>query len=460
MTASPGNVSGWVMDDFKAFYCAGAAVRSHESPYATGSIGKCEAAPAAYPLFVARAGFVLPAPLPGYAMLPFAILTAVSFDAASILWLIVLSASSVAAFWLMSRLELGDVWKITLAFAFPLVAISFTVGEIVPIALLGIVLAARAARCEPERRSQILLAIGIALSFVEPQVGIAVAVACALLGPRFTATSAVVVCVLGAVSFAAIGLAANIAYVREVVPAHILSELPAYFQYSLSWVLNQWGVPAQSAILAGRLQWIAMLGLTAWFARSALARTNHDLAVLAAAAFAVTGGPFLHLDHTALALPAALWLVTRSPSRPLLHVAALVALALPLLHLLLLVRWISPPLLILSAAIIAGWLGVEYGGFRFGAYLAVGAILFFSIIDISGVVTWTASIGPIAPADLRSQGPWAHFIAAHYALRALPIWLAKLPTWFGIVATAASLVAAAWGYGKRKQLSGAVNYAT
>lgn len=448
------------MDDFKAFYCAGSAVRSHESPYATAPIGKCEAAPAAYPLFVARTGFILPAPLPGYAILPFAVLTTVSFDMATILWLVVLSASSITAFWFMSRLELGDVWKIMLAFAFPLVAISFMVGEIVPIALLGIVLAARAARGEPTPGSLVLLAAGIALSFAEPQVGIAVALACALLGPRFAATSAVVVCMLGAASLAVVGLSANVAYVRQVVPAHILSELPAYFQYSFSWILNQWGISAQSAILAGRLEWIAMLGLAAWFARSSVAQTNRELAVFAAAAFAVTGGPFLHLDHTALAMPAALWLVTRRASRSFIHVAALVALALPLLHLLLLVKWISPPLLILSAAAIAGWLGAEYAGSRFGAYLAVCVIFVFSIVDVSGVVSGAASTAPIAPADLRSQGPWAHFIAAHDTLRALPIWLAKVPTWFGLVAVTASLVVAAWGYGRRKQTSGAVKYAT
>jgi hypothetical protein len=459
-TATAGNVGGWVMDDFKAFYCAGSALRSRESPYDSSAIGACEARPVPRPLFTARSGFALPAPLPGYAIVPFALLAALPFPDAALLWLIVLAASAAAAFWLLARLGLGDAWRSAVVFAVPLIAISFTVGEVVPVAFLGVALAAWGARGEASVKSSVVLGLGIALSFAEPQVGIAIAIACALLEPRYTAVVAVVVAALGAISIGAVGIEANIAYVRDVLPAHIFSELPAYFQYSLSWVLNQWGMPAGTALLLGRLQWIAMLATCAWFARTALAQEHRELAVFGAAAFAVTGGPFLHLDHTALAVPAALWLVTRRTQRSVLSIAALVALAIPFLHLVVLVRWVSPVWLVLFAVAVAGWLGSEYGRPAVGASMAIGVLLVFAIIDVSGLLMRTVSAGTVASTALAPQGPWAHFVASHYAFRALPFWLAKLPTWFALIATTASLVAAGWGYGRRKERYGAVTYAT
>ena len=65
---------------FKAFYCAGAAVKEHRDPYLVEPMRSCERqiAPSTEP-----DGYVEPAPLPGYALVPFALLAMLPAKAAA-----------------------------------------------------------------------------------------------------------------------------------------------------------------------------------------------------------------------------------------------------------------------------------------------------------------------------------------------------------------------------------------
>ncbi len=421
----------FAMDDFKTFYCAGRTVLARENPYDAAPIGACERIRAPAPLFVAKSGFVLPAPLPGYAIAAFAAIGWMPFGIAVALWILLTVAATAVAVVLLRRLGAGDAWTILVACSIPLVAVSWLVGELPPFALLGIVLAAWGARED----NLLALCTGVALAMLEPQAGIAVALAAFALSRRFAVGTVLTLAALGAMSLAAVGIAGNVAYARDVLPAHVASELPAFFQYSFSWMLDRIGVAAPYALLAGRLQWIAMLCLTVLFARSAYARLHPECAMLAAPAFAVVGGPFLHLDHIALALPAALWLASRRGSW--IDVAAVVTLAVPLLHVLLARETL------VFVPFIALWLGWSYGrSLASGlvcALAAVGGVALGVEAFLQAGFGFTQVAASVHSTAI-SQAPWAQFVASHYVMSSWAIWAVKAPVWFGLVATAAGMV--------------------
>lgn len=431
----------FLMGDFKAFYCSARVLLQHEDPYAAGPIGRCESTPAPAPLFVTQPGQVLPAPLPGYAIAGFTPLALLPFAVAVWIWIAILSATTIAAIVLLSRLGVGNPWTIAVAFSLITIALCFPVGEMPPIALFGIVLAAWGAA----RNRTVAVGIGIALTFCEPQIGTATALAAIALGRRFALPAIVVVVTLGIVSVVAVGISGNLEYVRVVLPAHLLSELPSVLQYSLSWVLNRLGVASAPALLIGRLSWIVMLGVTVWFASLRFARAQPAFALLAAPAFAVVGGPFLHLDHIALAIPAALWLASTPRSPSWIRTASVVALSIPLLR----IFAITPTLALLP--FFAAWLGSAYGGGAIaGLRTALVAVLVTAGIAIACIATGNGLIDlshtQTLPASLP-QASWAHYIDTHFVYTAWTVWLVKAPTWFGVLATAwASLAYALRGY--------------
>jgi hypothetical protein len=450
---------GWMMGDFKTFYCAARVVLEHENPYNAVPLGQCELLSVPRPLYLPKPGLVLPAPLPGYAIAGFLPFASMPFVVAVLAWFVALSAATVAAIVILARMGAGDVWTIAVALAVPVVAISFVLGQVVPIAIFGVTLAAYAARRGATFASTAMLGCGLLLAFIEPQVGVAVALASALLARRFAAAAALVVGVLVVISLVTVGLRENVLYLREVLPAQLLAEVPVYFQYSASWIAAHLGASAAQAVALGRWQWIAMLGATAFIARSDLAKQHPEAAILGASAVAVTGGPYLHLQHVALALPAALWLASLKRRESKFSAAVVVALALPLLQFFL-IAGRTPIVFVLAMFLfVAGWLGTVYGGsLRYG--IAACAVSACAILVTAAVFMMTGFglPSPVAGGSIPSQIPqasWAHFAAAHYSVSSAAVWLVKIPTWFGLAGTVACLVAVAWGYGKQRQLFGA-----
>jgi hypothetical protein len=428
---------GFAMGDFKAFYCSARVLLEHEDPYATAPMQRCQSAPAPRPLLVTKPGEVLPAPLPGYAIAAFTPLGALPFPVACVLWIVVLLAATIAAIVLFARLGVADPWTIAVALTILVGAASFTVGELPPIALLGVALGAWGAK------KGRLWAVGAAviLTSFEPQVGAAVVLALVVLQRRFILPVIAALAVLAMVSLAAVGIPGNLEYVRSVVPAHLLSELPSVLQYSLSWALYQAGVTANTAVFLGRLSWIVMLAVTVWFARTRFARERPEVAVLAAPAFAIVAGPFLHFDHMALAIPAALWVAPRVAAPLWLRIAMVVTLALPLLHI-----FSHEPELVLIP-VMACWLGASVSGrFDGGLRTALVAICVTIAVMVISVIGGTGA-HPVAPARILSpelaQGPWSQYVAAHLAMTGWTLWFVKAPTWFGIVANAGLQIACA-----------------
>lgn len=445
------------MGDFRAFSCAAHVRLSGADPYAAAPIAACESEPAPSPFFVMLRGVALPAPLPGYliaAFVPFALLP---FVPSALLWGLILVAAFIGTILLLRDLGVGDGWTLLVAFSIPVLAISLPVGELPPVALFGIVLAAWAAA----RERPGFLALGVALAMYEPQIGLAVAIAAAALSRRFAYAAGIALGTLLLLSLLTLGIAANVAYVRDIIPAHELSELPAVVQYSLSWVLDRVGVADASALLLGRVSWMVMLVTAFFVARSAFGREHREFAILAAPALAVVGGPFLHLDHVAVALPAALWLCARHEAPWRWALAGAICLALPLLT----VFEMTPVFggVVRYAAVIvplvAGWVATAYTrrsivGLRVAALALVLTLLIGLALEKTGVGAVTLSHVHGVSSRL-AQATWSAYVRSHFIFTAWTIWLVKVPTWFGILATAlSSLAVTARGYKSREHLSG------
>ncbi len=423
----------FAMGDFKAFYCAGRALAHHENPYATAPIAGCESVAAPAPLFVTKAGEVLPAPLPGYAIVPFIPLSLLPFAISSVLWLAVLVAVTIAAIALFARVGVADAPTIAVALAVILAAICFPVGELPPVALFGIALAAFGG----QSNRPWAIATGIALTFAEPQIGVAMLVVAMALGRRTAIPALGATIALGLLSIAAVGIAGNLEYLRVVLPAHLLSELPSVLQYSLSWMLYQLGVAPGPALLAGRLSWIVMLGVAFWFGRSKFAAAHPEAAMLAAPVFAIVGGPFLHLDHIALAIPATLWLASRSTAPLWLRTAIPIALSIPVLYIFSIIQ-LSP-----LVPFIAAWIGTACARDTIvGLRTALVTIVVMAVIAASTIATGTGAVhlAPVAPISANlPQAAWAQYVDKTFVMTAWTIWLVKAPIWLAILGAVGTL---------------------
>ncbi len=420
--------SNYVMGDYRAFYCGARVTLERSNLYDATPLAACESSPTHKPLFHTPSGEVLPAPIPGYlvaALLPFA---ALPFEWSALLWAVVLVASGIASLVLLRRLRVGSFPVLLVAFSVPLFGISLPVGELPFFALLGVSIVAVAL---VENRP-LLIVPGLALTMVEPQVGIALAAAlCALRRsnwPIVVATFAG----LAIVSLVTIGSAQNLQYVRDVLPAHLYAELPGVQQYSLSWIFDSLGATSAVSLAFGKLWYAMMLVAAIAVARTAQARRSPEFAVFAAAAFAVSLGPFVHLDHIVLALPAALWLASRAERAPLAIVASIVAFALPLLYIM------ATPVLILTVPLIAGWIATFYGrSSDVGLRCAGVATLIVVAVEILAVHTGTGlhAIANARTLPIAAQEQWAQYIRQHEVMSAWSIWIIKLPTWFAVAAT-------------------------
>lgn len=430
----------FVMGDFRAFHCAARVALEHQNIYATAPMAACESRPQPKPLLTLNHGTVLPAPIPGYLATAFFPLGALPFPVAAVLALLLLVAAVAAATWIFQHLGVSDWPTFLIASSMLIFGACLPFGELPPFALLGIALAAWGARDDSAWK----VGLGFALTMIEPQIGIAVGLLLAIVSRRFIVPLAAVSVALGVMSLIAVGVPGNIEYVRTVLPEHVYSELPSVMQFSLSWVLWAVHVSDATALLFGRLSYVAMLLLVALVATTRYAREHRAHAVLIAPALAIVGGPFLHFDHIALAVPAALYACNMYARRYSIVLAALIALALPMLLI------FSRPGLLYVAPLIAGLLVVPYTSQRIVPLRAAAVVVcIISAIVLTVLVT---GVGSVVLADTHtvsnalSQASWGHYVRQKFVMESWSVWLIKVPTWFGILVTAgASLLATGLG---------------
>ena len=428
--------SGWLMIDFRAYYCASLAQRQGRDPYFTASVHECESDTPA-PYYRAPKNVTVPAPYPPYALVFFAPLTFLPFAAAAILWWIALALSLLLAAYVLARIARQPMLVAWGALVLSLGLSSFWSGNVMPFAFAAIIVGALAVR-----HGRFAIAVpALAIAMVEPQVALPAALGLFVACSRARVALVVAAAVLGIISVASSGVAQSLSYLTAVAPAHALSEVSRDNQYSLSTVLAALRVPDVSAALAGSISYVLVSAIGVLLALR-LARRFGDpsLSVLVPAAFSVLGGTFVHTEEIAVAIPACLLLFGKTRAlRPWLFIALI----------LLVVPW----MLATSAAMfLAPLFPVAYIAYSLsrGDRIATLGTALASTAMIAGLFALyalpaghpAAHVHFYPPIDPRlAESSWRQFVLPNVTNRPV-MWLLRLPTWAGltILATCAALM--------------------
>jgi hypothetical protein len=385
-------------DDFRGFYCAGAAVDGRRDPYRVQPLWACELAALrsnGLPLGDAR---VMPAPLPPYALTLFAAVALLPFPVAALAWLAVVLAAIVLSAALTARLTGFPLPLTVLALAPAQICESLWLGQIVPIVICALCAAAFALRA----RRYGWAAAALLTATIEPHVTLPACCAAFLFVPAIRRPLAFGAATLGALSLLAVGPSAVLEYVTGVLPLHARSEIVNYgAQYSLTSLLWAYDVAPGVALHAGEASTVVFATAGIVLARR-LARRFEDDAYLAAVpcAAVLLGGAYIHIHQMAIALPAVLLLASRLEAR-------------------------------------SGW--------RAGLYVAIAclAMPWLTLLAQAPIADHLPAAAPPravaltrpAPGDL-AELPRTRYIEAVVARYHHPVWLdtlVKLPTWAALL---------------------------
>ena len=440
--------------DFAAFYCGATVGRERLDPYRAAPLEACERARTAAPGAPPLPDGIDPVPVPGYAIALFLLLSLLPFGVAAFVWYTLLIAAVAATVELLRALTGLPRAALAAAVLGTDVTASVTYGQLAPLATLGVTAAALALRRERSRRA----ALACALLLLQPQVALGALAALLLWRPRARIVVAGVCAVLGLISLAALGFAANAEYVRSVVGAQALAEAPFDIQLSLTWLLVFFGTGESAALLVAWVEYAAVL-VAGVALGGVLARRLglREALVVVPAAAAVLGGTYLHVFQLAVALPCALVLAARVPAARVPAWAAVALLAVP---------WEatgSRLILALSAVAVATivWTALNRCSARVRVVAACAAVAFVALepVAVAHVSNAVVRPAPAAAAFLATGVDPALASGAHgVALRARPrrmeaswqTFAEKTPEWAALAALIAALAAAALAAAKRR----------
>lgn len=429
--------------DFRAFYCAGAAVRQRADPYLTQPLHDCEMTRTDKTFSAFARSVALPAPLPGYDIAVFVPLSRFPFAVAKGLWTLIVAAGAAASVFALARLtSLPQVFSFCLLWL-SLIFPSLAYGELIPVSIGGLCIAAWSAH----KHRWMTAALGAILSLAEPHIGLPVCLALAVWQHRTRALLLAGGAALAAISLITLGPGENVEYFTRVLPLHALSELGSDAQLSLSVILHYAGMPDSAATAVGTI-WYAALAVVSITICGIAARRFADASYIVAvpAAFSVIGGSFIHVTDFAAAIPLALLLYRDLPLRRLLIVSAVVLLALPWWHLALLLHQ-GAFAMVEMAGMTAFYVAWQLLGRRilFALALALGVVLLLTGVNRWYVQTSDAYHRTAAPVHVSidrryPEAGWAwtnqKFIStglpASWALRA-PSWAGALIVAFGVL---------------------------
>jgi peptidoglycan/LPS O-acetylase OafA/YrhL len=418
--------AGWLMVDFRAYYCASLTQRVNANPYFTAPLHRCENGTPA-PYYRAPARVTVPAPYPPYALAMLAPLTLLPFGLAAVLWWFCLAGAIILAAYAVTRTTAQPALTGWAVVGLSLGLTCFSAGNAMPLAVAAVALAAFYA----QRGKLTAAALAATAGMIEPQVALPAVVGLfvGFRSIRITLSSALLV--LAAISIASGGFAHNLAYFTTVLPAHALSEVSRDNQYSLSTVIAALGVPDRPAVLAGSVSYLAMLGLGVAVGL-ALARRYREPAFipLVPCAFALLGGSFAHTEAIAAAVPAALLLYVRAREHRGLLFGSLVLLAVPWMYASSVALFLAP---FYPVAYLTYVLWRRDRAIAAAAGLAAGAAILglFALAGSSSHVV--AGLAPHPPIDPRlAEASWRDFVLGNSTNR-LSMWLLRLPTWAGLI---------------------------
>ena len=434
---NPLNRPTYVMGDFRAFYCAGAAIAQHANPYLEEPLRGCEAhaGPPAEPAFLKPVA--LPAPLPPYALALFVPFGLLPFPVAAVLYGLLLIAAMTAATALYARVTGVSSVLLNVVFAAITATVTYYVGQPVPVVFLALAAAALFAR---NGRWAAAGACAVAAS-IEPHVALPALAGMFVALPRTRLPIVVSGAALGAAGVLAVGLATSVAYVRDVVPAHALANAFEW-QFSLTSVLTSLGVAAPLAIRCGELMFASMVALGVAVALRLRTLTGDAaVMVLVPPAFGVFGGVHVHFQQLAVAFPAILYVYARYP-----QVRALAAGGLALA----MIPWnvMSSTVLAGLSPLLAGTFGWLTVGRRGGLVFSAGAALIgFSLLALAlaGLGPPPAHFVPHAyPPGALAEASWGDFSRSTLMRPSVMMQWLRLPTLLGIACGLAAIVRVAY----------------
>jgi hypothetical protein len=420
---------GWLMVDFRAYYCASLATREHADPYRTHPLHECESTTPA-PFFRAASDVTVPAPYPTYALMVIAPLTFLPFTPAVLVWATLMALLCALAIFVLARVTGLPIFVTWAALALSLGLESLPSGQVVPLCIAALAVAAWLV----QRGHGDFAALAVVLAMIEPHIALPAAIALYI---RYPATRTVLLLgltmfIAGSLVFG--GAANNIEYFGAVLPAHALSEVSRDNQYSLSTIVANFGVPDARAILIGDISYFIMLTIGVMTALHLTSRfRDAAFIVLTPPAFALLGGPFVHSTEMAAALPLCLLLYARSEQRrnvlPVLAIV-LIVLAIP---------WMSATSAALFLAMFfpAAYLVYVLGGSRtwvLGTACATGCVVLLLFVYALHPATRapfvSAAHPPIDPG--LAEYSWRKLVLGNSTNRPVT-WLLRLPTWIGLV---------------------------
>jgi hypothetical protein len=419
--------SGWLGVDFRSYYCAALAQREGLNPYFAQSVHACEAS-TPQPFYRPPSNVTVPAPYPPYALAMLYPMTFVPFVAAAIMWWLLLALAVLLAAHALARVA-RQPWPIAwaaLALSAGLTALG--AGNVMPLGLCALLLAALAAT----NNRPLLAALAAAVALIEPHVALPAELALFIGFPAIRVPLAAGGAALAALSLATGGVALNVAYLTTVVPAHALAEVSRDNQYSLSSVVAAFGVPDAAAASLGTISYIVMTGIGV-FAALRLARRFAEPAMLALVppAVALLGGSFVHTVELAAAVPAALLLYERAQEHRAWLFAALLLLAVPWMMATSLALLLAP---LVPVAYLTHELWRRDGKAAFSAALASSAILVVLFVLAAIPAHHVAHPHFYPPINPRlAEASWRAFVLGNTTNRPA-MWLLRLPTWIGLVA--------------------------
>ncbi|HMD02928.1 MAG TPA: glycosyltransferase 87 family protein [Candidatus Baltobacteraceae bacterium] len=419
--------------DFNAFYCAGAALDRNADPYRAEPLGTCEREVRPAPFAFGRANLSVPAPLPPYALAPFAVLARLPYPVAAALWILALAAAFVVTTLALRRATGLPLPGIVAALALGDGYASLCIGQIAPLAVAAVALAALFA----EQGRVAAAGWAAAAAMLEPHVGLPACVGLFVwrAGARIPLLASAAVAL--ALSLWLAGPAVSLEYVQSVIPAHALSEIANEKQLSLSYFLHRLGLDETLALRAGSLSYLVMLALGVGLSPP-LAQRLRSPGLLAALppALALLGGPFGHIAQVPAALPATLLLLARAPQARRVLSAVTVMLAIP---------WVQfttlGTLFGVLAALATGIIARTLGGARAmaAAALGFGALLFVGLL-LALVLTQppdpTALLAAHYDPRALAESSWGLYVTTVAGSNLAAYDLARVPTLAGLLVLA------------------------
>ena len=383
--------------DFTAFYCAGTVVRAGGDPYRVEPLRACEQ----------RLGSerdrppwsMTPVPFPGYVLAAFVALSLLPFWTAHALWIFIILLAVGATAWALARISGFPFLLLALVLMPALGLYDIGFGEPTPITAALLALAAERAHARSWRACGVLLV----LATIEPHLVLPAFIGVLLFVKPARVPLLAGAAALAALSLAVLGLAQNVEYVAQALPAQAASEIHAAAQFSVPHELALLGVRDGVAFAIGWLSYAAFAALGVVAARR-LERVTGEPACLVLIPPAVTliGGNFAHDNQVLTALGAAILLASqRAVPEPLRALPVIV----------LSIVWVSggawPGLLLVNAfgALAAIVVGLRYASGSLARRAGFGIAIAFALAVAFAAIGRVPTRPGLTAAQLAAPAP-------------------------------------------------------